>query len=338
MDIADRLGVSVATVSYALNGRPGVGAELRERILATAVEIGYRPNRLARGLRTGETRSVGMLVEDIANPFSADLASALLRAASERGLQVFVSHPRHPGALGQKDFDALRDSGVEGVILASVVNFDDRPLMEQIAQHGPPVVQVIRHLEGIRADAVAIDDRSAARAAADHVLGLGATDVAIIAGPQRSPASRMRLEGFRDAFAAAGLIPLPERVLVAGYTIAEGREAARRLVSSTPPHAILCGNDLLAIGAIDALLEQGLRVPEDVAVVGFDDIALAAIRQIRLTTVRQPREAIGEIALSTLLRRIEGDAGPPARHLVPHELVVRDSCGARLGSALGRAR
>ncbi|MFN8223978.1 MAG: LacI family DNA-binding transcriptional regulator [Gaiellales bacterium] len=329
-EIATRLGVSIATVSYALNGRPGVGPELRTRIIELAAEMGYRPNDLAKGLRTGQTRSIGMLVEDLANPFSADLASAILSVAQARGFKVLVSHTRNAGRLEPGDFEALHDSGVEGVILASVVNYGDRELMETVVVRKPPVIQVIRHLPDLAADVVGIDDRAAARQAAMHLLQTGRTDVAVIAGPQWSPTSELRLAGFREALALAGQPLASTKLVVSGYSMAEGGRAAAQLARSDPPQAILCGNDLIALGAIDALLTLGLRVPEDIAVVGFDDISIAAINSLGLTTIRQPRTEIGEATLATLLRRIDGSSDPPVHVVVPHELIVRTSCGMAL--------
>ena len=201
----------------------------------------------------------------------------------------------------------------------------DGPLVSQIVPADVPIVQTIRRAPDLAGDFVGIDDRRGAREAAQHLVELGHRDVALLTGPSRSSASTERSLGFLDALADAGIEPEPSRVVECQLTVEAGYGGATRLLANraAPPGALVCGNDLIALGAIDALFDHGLSVPDDVSVVGYDDIWFASSRLVQLTTVRQPRDEIGRVAVSLALERLRDSAIGAREVILPHEFVVR---------------
>jgi LacI family transcriptional regulator len=205
----------------------------------------------------------------------------------------------------------------------------DGPLIEAIVPPGVPIVQTIRRVPGLAADFVGIDDRAGAREAAAHLVESGHGSFALLTGPGGSSASAERTQGFLEVLAAAGAEPPPERIVECRLTVDSGYDGAKALLAKGgPPRAVLCGNDLIALGAIDAFLEHGLAIPGDVSIVGYDDIWFASSRLVRLTTVRQPRDAIGRAAVALALDRLADPDIEPREVIMPHELVVRSTTAA----------
>lgn len=322
LDVAKRAGVSIATVSYVMNDRGGVGEQTRANVLRIADELGFRPNRVASGLRTGRTQVLGLVLADITNPFYPEIAGGVIAAAAEAGFQVFLSHGGTDGVLDGEVVQALCDHQCGAVIFTSLV-VSDGPLLLDVVPHDMPIVQTVRRIPGIRADFVGIDDRAGAREAAQHLVELGHRDVAILTGPSASSASSERTAGFLEALAQAGLEP--QSMHECSLTLDAGYRAAQQLLEShrRPPGAVLCGNDLIALGAIDAFLAHGLSVPDDISVAGYDDIWFASSRLVQLTTVRQPRHDMGRAAVSLALERLADPDIPPRDVIMDHELVVR---------------
>ena len=268
------------------------------------------------------------MVPDIANPFSSELAAGVLRAASTAGYGVFVSQA-DPGSPPRESLDFLLEHQVAGLVLSSLVD-EDRELLVELLRRKVPVVQVLRRVEDVATDFVGIDDVAAARLEVEHLLGLGRSDIGAVTGPQNSSAQRGRLEGYRSAFRATGLELPADRLAVGELTRVGGYDAAEEICRRrpSPPDGLVCGNDLMALGAIDALIDRGLEVPQDVAVAGFDDMSLASSRLVALTTVRVPRRRLGAAAVHALVRRIDGPTAAPTTVLLPHSLVVRRTCGS----------
>ena len=333
-DVARRAGVSIATVSFVMNGREGVADRTRAHVLGIAEEVGFRPNRLASGLRTGHSRVLALVLADITNPFYPQIAGGVIAAAAELGYEVFLSHS---GADGQFDSEAVRalcDHRCAALIFTSLM-VTDGPLIADVVPGEVPVVQVVRRAPGLEADFVGIDDRAGAREVAQHLVGLGHRDVALFIGPLWSSASHERSLGFRDAFAEAGIEPASGRIVACQLTLDAGYEAAERVLAAGPgtPTAVLCGNDLIALGAIDAFLDHGLSVPGDVSVVGYDDIWFSSSRLVQLTTVRQPRDAMGRAAVALALDRLADPDVEPRNVVLPHEVVFRRTTAAPVGKA-----
>jgi LacI family transcriptional regulator len=325
-DVARRAGVSIATASYVVNGRDGVGDQTRAHVLRIAEEVGFRRNLLASSLRTGQSRVLGLVLADITNPFYPEVAGGVIAAAADAGYEVFLSHSGVDGRLVGDEVRALCDHQCAALIFTSLL-VADGPLISEIVPGGMPIVQTIRRAPDLVGDFVGIDDRQGAREAAQHLIDLGHRDVALLTGPSGSSASTERSRGFRDILGAAGVEPGPDRVVECQLTVESGYDGASRLLAEhpSPPGALLCGNDLIALGAIDALADARLAVPADVSVVGYDDIWFSSSRRVELTTVRQPRDAIGRAAVSLALDRL-ADADIASRDVIlPHEFVVRRS-------------
>ncbi|TAN33869.1 LacI family transcriptional regulator [bacterium] len=324
-DVARRARVSAATVSYVLNDRPGVGEASRRRVLAAAEVLGYRRNRLARGLRDGRSHVLGLLLANIANPFYPEIAAGVIAVAADSGYQVFVSHTGEDQAQQRREVEALSDHGCDGLIFTSVIEAD-RELLRHLMQAGPPFVQAVRRVRGIRADYVGIDNRAAGRDVILHLAAMGHTDIALIAGPPASSASRGRYEGMREALKESGLALPAGRFTESALTREAGYQAATSLLQSRKrPTAIACGNDMIALGAIDAAIEAGVRMPAEMAVTGFDDMSFASSRMVNLTTISQPLREIGATAVELLRGRLRDPSRPPQEVILPHQLIVRGS-------------
>lgn len=326
-DVARRAGVSTATVSYVLNGRPGVREDRRLAVLRAAGELGFRPNLMAKALRRGRSHVFGLLLGELSNPLYWDFAQSVMDTAARHDRHVLFAHTGDEA----KDAEAreLVDHQVDGLIVTTAVEAD-RPLLQELALRQVPVVLASRALPGRTADYVGVDQRAAAREIAEHLLALGHRTFGIVGGPSSSASIVARVETYRETVDAAGRSRHPAWEREGPPTQAAGYEMAREVLGDPGhrPRALLCANDLLALGAIDAAADLRLRVPEDVAIVGFDDIAMASARPIGLTSVGVPQEEMGRVAVELLLERIEHPEQPPREVVLPHRLVVRRTSGA----------
>lgn len=321
-DIAARASVSQATVSRVLSGSTNVSPETRQRVLAVLEETGYRPDGVARAMITRRTGSVGVVVDDITNPFYPQLLQALsaeLSAADRRMLFWNSSGAGEPGAV-----EAIRQRLVDGVIFTTATAGSE-VLLEAIAD-GAPAVLVNRYVRALESDTVVTDNTGGGRLVAEYLVGHGHRRVAVIAGPRGVSTATDRTGGFVRALNRLDA-PLDRSLrLQCAFTHAAGHEAARRLLAlDEPPSAIFCVNDVLAFGAIDAARAAGVRVPDDVWIIGFDDIDMASWEAFDLTTVRQPMLAMARAAVEILLARLEDPDAPPISKRFGSELIVRRS-------------
>ena len=259
-DVAQRVGVSSASVSYAMSGRPGVSEDLRDRVLTAAEDRGIpRPNKVAQQLRRGRTDAVGLLFADIANPFYPDLASGVIAAATLEGFEVFVSNVGINGERQTEAAMAQLDRNSAGLLFTSVAD-QDRDLLESLTRRGVPFVQLHRVLGGAAADSVVVDNLAAARELAQHVAGTGRKRVAVLGGAGASSVSRDRERGFREGLAMEGATVVNEDGLWGALTRESGAARARTLLSAGQQvEAVLCGNDMIAVGVLDVCRERGLR-------------------------------------------------------------------------------
>jgi len=321
-DVAARSGVSTATVSRILTGVQGASSSTRERVLSAARELDYRPSAVARALKLRTTRTIGLVITDIENPFFPQLVSAIEAEALARGYGLVLCTTSGDRDRELAALDLLVERRVDGVMVASSRAM--RRHARLLRSLGVPVVLV----NSGRVERLAWIDtaqRRGARLAAEHLIGLGHVRVGHITAPRVNAAAAERLAGVRDAVRAAGMDP--SAVLVAeGDGRVEGGAAATRPMLEAGVTGVACYNDLTAIGALRAVRSAGLRVPDDVSVVGFDDIEMATWTDPPLTTVRQPTDAMARWAVERL---VEGSRGGDAadrrgRHLEP-ALVVRGS-------------
>lgn len=322
-DVARAAGVSPQTVSRAINDKDEIRPETRARILRIVEELGYRPNHIARSLTTHRTATLGLVVPDIVNPFFAEVARGVEDLACVSGYQVFLCNTDENPVRERMVLNSLAAKQVDGIILCSS-RLGDEELRSVVAEM-PSMVLVNRTLPGGEACAVVIEDFQGAQQAMAHLLGAGHRFIALLRGPTSSYSGRERLRGYREALAGAGL-PWDEGLVMAALPRVEGGyQATMQLLARRPEvTAIFAYNDLVAVGALQACAAIGRRVPEEVAIVGFDDIPLASLVVPALTTVRVPRYRLGQLALEKLLLRLAGDAEPQVS-AVECELVVRAS-------------
>lgn len=338
-DVARRAGVSVATVSYVVNSGPRpVAPHTREGVLRAIRALDYRPSEIARSLRLQRTRMIGLIVPDTANPFFASLARGVDETASTHGYSLLLCHSEYLAERERAYVEALLSKGVEGVIY--IQGTPDPTPLRQLLQAHTEVVTVDREVPDVRVDRVIADNFGGSAAATRHLIGLGHRRIACIA--RRAPLSNAteRIRGYQAALADAGVEAEPCFLATGGPGYAEGRRAMTDLMSLRPrPTAVLAYPDVVAIGAVRAACDLGLRVPEDVSIVGFDDIPVSAFLCPALTTVALGMREMGQRAAQLLLERIRGEApSAPKRVVVPATLVIRESTARPLRNPLPKAR
>jgi LacI family transcriptional regulator len=324
-DVAKHAGVSVSTVSYVLNHSGPVGAARRARVLDAVRVLNYTPNESARSLKRRSALTIGLVIPDLANQFFALVTEGVERAASERGVLVVLCAPEATDQPVSHHAQLLRSQRLDGIIYLSGIGTSPRLILE-LARSGP-VVLVDERIPGFDLPAVVSDGRRGARQVAEHVLERDHRRIAIIGGPQALWTAEQRLAGYREALAAAGIEPDGVPVLIGDYRQISGAQLAARVLDAPPaqrPTALLCANDLMAIGAIEHCRSAGIRVPEDVSVVGFDDVPVASLITPKLTTVRQLARDMGYEAATALFEQL-GGGEEHEREPFATELMIRDS-------------
>jgi DNA-binding LacI/PurR family transcriptional regulator len=322
-DVASRAGVSRALVSLVMRGSTRVSAKSRGKVLAAAAQIGYRPNAMARNLASRRTHTVGLLLNDLHNPWFAEVADGVERAAAENGYRVLIASGGGGPRGEERALDSFLELRTDGVILAG-----PRLAAARIAAAAVdvPIVVVGRAMRTSRVDTVVNDDRFGAELVVRHLIELGHRAIAHIDGGSGAGA-RPRRRGYEEAMRESGLED-QIRVVHGDFTDVAGVHAAQAILESGDlPTAIFAANDLAAAGVLDRLEDAGLRIPDDVSLVGYDNTFLAALHHMSLTTVNQPRAAMGRLALVAFLERRENGRTAAARHVVPPSLVVRRTSG-----------
>lgn len=325
--VAERAGVSVTTVSHVINETRFVSSAVRERVQQAMDELGYRPNALARSLRRGETHTLGLILPDSSNPFFAEVAQNIEVAAFEQGYNVILCNAQGEPSKERLYLDVLQKRQVDGLILLSTG--EDGESLSRALHRDIPIVMVDRDLPTADADVVLVDNRLGAAIAIDHLLHLGHRRIGCISGPSHITPSARRVSGYRDSLAGAG-IAFDETLVVRGdFHPESGRAGALALLNRPDrPSAIFACNDLMAIGAVRAACELGFSVPEDVSVVGFDDIQLASYVTPPLTTVVQPKAGMARTAVHLLFERMADRSLPVRRQVLSPALVARASSRA----------
>jgi DNA-binding LacI/PurR family transcriptional regulator len=326
-DVAARAGVSVKTVSNVVNGYVHVSPRTRARVEAAVAELGYRPNLSARSLRGGRSGIIALAVPELGVPYFAELAQCIVKEAESRGFTVLIDQTEAVAERERLVIEGIRAHLIDGLIFSPLA-LGQRELARRRDQ--TPMVLLGERVGGDLADHVAIDNVRAATEAIAHLLGLGRRRVAAI-GAQRAvwgQTAHQRLAGYRTALDQAGLPYDPALIAYSNrYHREDGvRAMARLLDQPVPPDAVFAFNDLLALGALRVCYERGVRVPDDVAIVGFDDIDDGRYSVPSLSTVSPDKEQIARAAVEFLVSRLGGDASSPARQVVArHRLVIRES-------------
>ncbi|HKG51679.1 MAG TPA: LacI family DNA-binding transcriptional regulator [Actinomycetales bacterium] len=331
-DIAVQAGVSEATISRVLNGRPGVAENTRQSVLTALDVLGYeRPSRLRRK----SAGLVGLVVPELTNPIFPAFAQVIETALAQHGYTPVLC-TQTPGGVHEDDYtQMLLERSVSGIVFVSGMHADtraDHQRYRQLVERGLPIVLVNGYADDVDAPFVSCDDHAASALAVRHLVDLGHTHIGLAVGPDRFVPAIRKVAGFREAMAAlvGPAEPCIERSL---FTVEGGQAAAARLIEHGCT-AVVCGSDLMALGAVRAARSRGLRVPEDVSVVGYDDSVLVAFTDPPLTTLRQSVQEMGEAAVGALVDEISGQPAPRAEYVFRPDLVVRGSTG----SAPRRAR
>lgn len=323
-DVASQAGVSINTVSRVVNDRPDVHPATRSRVQRVIAQLGYRPNGLARSLLRRRSRTIGLIVTDCTNPNTARQIRAVQQHMVAASYAVMIFDTQERADQQEAALAILEEKAVDGIILTPAA---PTPSVRGVAQR-LPLVLLNRELDGIVADVVVNDNTDGARAAIEHLIAAGHRRIACIMARRDVSTARERLRGYRAALEAAGIAYDDRLVVRTDIELAAGLAATRTLMRRRPaPTAIFTYNDQMAVGALTALEHGGYRVPEDVALVGYDDIVYAPYLHVPLTTVAQPTEEMGITAARLLLERLAGAEAPPRRVVLAPELIARASSG-----------
>jgi LacI family transcriptional regulator len=326
-DVARRADVHPGTVSRALNEqtRALVNPDTAERVLRAAEELGYRPNPIARGLKTNRSFTVGVLIPDLTNPLFPPIMRGIEDRLGEAGYTLLTVNTDNDPELERHHLQALRDRQVDGFIAATARLHAD--LLAEVAAAGTPVVLVNRSLEDGSLPAVTVNDRHGSKLAVDHVAALGHKRIGYVAGPQNVSTGHQRYLGFIEAMHDAGLEASPERTSFSdAFSEPEGSRACEELLGREPNvTAVVAANDRLALGCYDTLEAHGLTCPDDVSVVGFNDMPFVGRLRPPLTTVRVPQREIGTVAADVLLEHLTDGTVAAREILLEPTLIIRGS-------------
>ena len=330
-DIAQAAGVTPTTVSLALNNRSGVSEKTRQNIRHIAKALNYEPDFTARSLRSKRSYTLGLFVKNIADPFYPQLAKSISETANDYGYNVILCNVGDDVELKVKHLKILRGKGVDGIIFTAIL--DDDPYIHQLIEESFPFVTAVRHINihGVNDQivSVTVDNFSGAYQAISHLYKLGHDHIGIIAGDERTSTMADRTEGAIQALKDCGIKTDAKMIANCNFSRELAMAATRDfLAMKNRPTAFFCEDDNMAIGVREVLLNSGLRIPEDVALVGFDDIDIAGITGIELTTINQQIVEIGRLSVKLLVERIEKKGVPLVSRIVLQPgLVIRKSCG-----------
>ena len=328
--IAGELGVSITTVSKVLNNRADISQATRSRVLAKVEELGYQRNAVARSLSLRRSHTLGIVIPDLMHSFFVEVIAGIEPVASARGYGLLLCSSSEDPRKEKSELEMLRSRQVDGIVLASTHGSATTELLQQLTKQGTTIVMIDRDDHpSVKCHRVLTDDERVGLLATSHLLDLGRCAIAHIGGPAIVHAKR-REKGWREALRARSIKPSDEWIVRGGFMESEGYRAMKRLLAVRPKiDAVFAANDPSAIGAMKAIWEAGLHVPDDVAVVGVGDIALGDLLRVPLTTVGWSRHDQGRHAAELLLNGLDDDnAAEPQRIIIPPQLIVRESSGA----------
>jgi DNA-binding LacI/PurR family transcriptional regulator len=329
-DVARRAGVSSATVSRVLSNKPHVSDEVRQRILAAMEELDYQPSRVARSLRVQRSRIIGLIISDIQNPFFNTLARAVEDVAYAHQYAVFLCNSDEDIDKEKLYIELMQAERVAGVMI-SPTHERDTPC-QKLIKAGIPMVIIDRKVADLDVDTVVVDNITGAFELVSHLIGDGHSRIGAVLGTPAATTGRERYEGYEQALTAYKLPILPNLVRTGIPKESVGYRLTHELLDlPDPPRALFTGNDLLTTGALKAIHERGLRIPDDIALGAFDELEWMSLVQPPLTVVAQPTYDIGRTAADLLLKRIQGREDPPQTVEFKPNIVVRQSCAHHVG-------
>jgi LacI family transcriptional regulator len=326
-DVAQEAGVSIATVSRVLNEQSGVSKELVEQVKAAVQKLNYQPNAIARALKNSESRSIGLIIPDIENPFFPALVRGVEDAMQEIGYAVILCNTDGHSEVEERYIKFLLSKQVDGILFVGNLNFEQNPWLAALPV---PMVLLDRKIVGAPFSTVMVDNELGAFMAVEHLIKQGRHHIAIISGKSQSPISIDRVNGAIRALTMYGYPCSKQNILNRYFTFEGGYQAVNELIASESFFdGIFAANDMMAIGAIECLTKYGRQVPDDVAVVGFDDIRLATWYKPSLTTVRQPVYEMGQVAVKSLLEQLTDGKTEASDKILKPELIIRRSSGSK---------
>lgn len=327
-DVAKRAGVSVSTVSRVLNHHPHVADDVFQRVTDAITELDYSPSRVAQRLRATASQLIGVIFSDISNPFYIDVLRSIEHTLSQQGMSVLISNADSDPAREETFIRIMLNENIAGLIIAPTK--EDVPALAAVARSGVPTVVVDRRLANLEVDTVLVDNFRGALTAIQHLIALGHTRIGVLSGPLHLTSGRERYTGYLQAMTDAGLQVDSSLTRFGNYRESSGYQLAQELLAApNPPTALFVANNLMTIGALNAIHELGCRVPDDVSIIGFDDLAWAISLNPPLTTVAQPTSEIGTRAAELLLDRIKDPARSARTVVLPTQLKIRASCASR---------
>ena len=326
-EVAQRAGVSAMTVSRVVNGRGRVDSETRQRVEEAIQALDYVPNRIARGLISQKTQTIGIIVPDIVNPFFAPVVRGAESAARKAGYRVLLCNSEGDLRLEREYIEDLVAHRVEGLLLAPASD-RSRSSILSLLRGGFPLVLIDRALPDADCDLIVSDNAQGARRLIEHLIAIGHREIAHVSDAEDTSTGRERLRGYREALEAAGIPFQPELVIRTTVDRIGGYRAAQEILARDPlPTAIFAVNNMTAVGTMEALRERGLSVPKDMGLVCFDDVEHLAVLSPILTVIDQPAETFGSLGVQLLLERMTGKANSrPRRIILQTDLIVRQSC------------
>ncbi|AIQ99194.1 ribose operon transcriptional repressor RbsR [Pluralibacter gergoviae] len=324
-DVARLAGVSTSTVSHVINKDRFVSEAITEKVDAAIKSLNYAPSALARSLKLNQTRTIGMLITASTNPFYSELVRGVERSCFERGYSLVLCNTEGDEQRMNRNLETLMQKRVDGLLLLCT---ETHQPSAEIVQRYPSIPTVMMDWAPFDGDSDIIQDNSllGGDMATQYLLDKGYTRIACIAGPLDKTPARLRLEGYQRAMARAGIVVDEGYTVISDFEFGGGLRAMQALLAHPErPQAVFIGNDAMAVGAYQALYQAGLRIPEDVAVVGYDDIELARYMTPPLTTVHQPKDELGELAIDVLIHRMAQPGQAQQRVQLTPELVIRGS-------------
>jgi LacI family repressor for deo operon, udp, cdd, tsx, nupC, and nupG len=326
-DVARLAGVSTATVSRTLANPDKVSAKTRDKVLAVVESSGYVKNNLASSFRTKRAHSIVVLVPDITNSFFSNIIQGIESEAHKGGYRILLGDMQNDPDNARSYGELCAQRQADGVIcLGRTIPFPYAKDRVSLDPKWPPFVMACEYDDVIPIPGVGIDNRGAAQEAIQYLGSQGHRQIAYLNGPADSPLCKDRLRGYHEGMAELGVADVQNLLYTGDFSLDSGAEAARSILASDElPSAILAANDAMAIGALQVIKKQGLRVPQDISLVGFDDIKFAAYCDPPLTTIHQPRSRIGKLSMQMMLEILNGREPAPGRTELPHKLVIRDS-------------
>ena len=331
-DVARRAGVSSATVSRVLAGKPHVRPELRERVWKAVEELGYQPNRVARSLRAQQSKIIGLIISDIQNPFFTSVVRAVEDAAYERGFSVFLCNSDEDPEKEHMYLDLMRAENVAGIIASPTRETADS--FQGVLDDAIPVVEIDRRTPSVETDTVLVNNTEAAYNLVSHLIADGHRRIGAVVGVSDATTGRERMEGYVQALTTHGIEVSPDLTIQVLPKEREGYEATQKLLGLPhPPTAIFTGNNLLTIGALKAIQARNLTIPDDVALTGFDEMRWTSLIRPGLTVIEQPTYELGRTAAELLLKRLEDPSRSTREVILKGKLLVRQSCAHHDGSA-----